>query len=323
MSARKNSKRLGRGLSSLIAEPVAVTHTEQDAETAQKPDVQSLSPKDHHNRGVLQLPLDTIIPNINQPRIEFDASSLSALAESIRVSGVLQPIVVRPISGGNHAHDGTRWELIAGERRWRAAKLAGLTAVPAIVHEATDREAAELALVENIQRADLNPVERARALKNLRDGYGLTQSQVAERVGLDRATVANLIRLTELEESVLLRLSNGQLTAGHGKALLSAHSSQRESLAARAVKEEWSVRRLEREAAPRDTSTARPSSEAQPPAISADTLHLEKQLGTHLGTKVRIKPNMNKTSGSITIQFYDLDHFEGLLEKMNYYRSDG
>jgi len=266
--------------------------------------------------GLRAIPVGSIVPNKYQPRRSFSEASLEGLASSIRTSGVIQPIVVRRLAGVDDAPQGARWELVAGERRWRAARLAGLAEIPAIVTQATDRESAELALVENLQREDLNPVERAEALKRLRDEFGLTQAQVAERVGLERATVTNLIRLTELEPEILELLASGRLGSGHGKALLALEPGEsRRRVARQAAEEGWSVRRLER--ASQEPTGASPQAEARH-APSDHLRALERQLGDHLGAKLRIRPRSNGKSGIIMIEYFDLDHFDGLMEKLGY-----
>ncbi|MCL4221489.1 MAG: ParB/RepB/Spo0J family partition protein [Phycisphaerales bacterium] len=252
--------------------------------------------------------LDSICPSPFQPRTSFDQAELSGLAESIRRAGVLQPVLAR-----RGAEQGT-YELVAGERRWRAAEMAGLERIPALVLTLSDEEAAEWALVENLQRSDLNPMERARALRMLSERFGMTHGQIADRVGLERSSVANLVRLTELEEEVQELISKGRLGAGHGKALLAIEAGERRvRLALRAAEEEWPVRRLEASARNDGTSPARKPRTA--PAALAD---LERRLGEHLGTRVRITTVRDGTRGRIAIEFYSLDHFDGLMSKMRF-----
>jgi len=325
----KTARRLGRGLSSLVSEPVRVAPPDQHADEptasprATEPDHDRLSTTESGgaeassgspSHGLRNLPVDSIVPNKNQPRKVFSEDSLEALASSIRVSGLLQPVVVRPLpaGSGDGAPEGAAWELIAGERRWRAAKRAGLLVVPAVATRASDRETAEWALVENIQREDLNAMERAAALRRLRDDFGLTQAQVAEQVGLERASVANLIRLTELEPEIAAMLTEGALGAGHGKALLAIPAGPaRVSAAKKAASAGWSVRRLERHAG-EDQTTNTPAA----PPKSAHVRDLEKRLGDALGTKASIKQSANGASGTISIAYFDLEHFDGLLERL-------
>jgi ParB family transcriptional regulator, chromosome partitioning protein len=186
-----------------------------------------------------QLPLELISPNPRQPRQAFDEASLLALADSVRERGLLQPVLVRPRAGGTY-------ELIAGERRWRAAQLAGLDAVPALVREHADRESLELALIENMAREDLNPVEEARACALLVDELGLTREDVGRRVGRSRVAVSNLMRLLDLPDDVLDLLVAGRLTEGHGRALLTTPDhDDRRRLGRQAAEEGWTVRQTE------------------------------------------------------------------------------
>lgn len=261
-----------------------------------------------------------IRPSPYQPRQRMDESALRKLAESIERSGLMQPIVVRPRGAG--------YELVAGERRWRAAKLAGLDPIPALVREISDGAAAELALIENLQREDLNPVERARALQRLGTEFGLSQAEVGRRVGLERSTVANLVRLLDLGDAVLRMIEDGSLSIGHGKALLAVMDLKRRlRLAERAAAEGWSVRRLEREAGVGEARGGAERSGAAGAGDRGDTVRsaladLERRLGEHLGTAVTLRTNKDGKRGHMTLAFYDLDHFDGLMAKMGF-RSDG
>jgi ParB family transcriptional regulator, chromosome partitioning protein len=198
----------------------------------------SVAPRDEAEE-LREIPLELIVPNPNQPRTVFDEASLVALAESIKVRGVLQPVLVRPVAGGT-------FELVAGERRWRAAGLAELEAVPAIIRHHDDAASLEVALVENMAREDLNPVEAARACAALTEELGLSREQVGARVGRSRVAVSNLIRLLDLPDEALGAIEVGQLSEGHGRALLTAADhDQRRRLARAAITEGWSVRELE------------------------------------------------------------------------------
>jgi ParB family chromosome partitioning protein len=260
--------------------------------------------------------VEQVIANRRQPRTDFDDTALSALAESIRTAGLMQPIMVRPHGSG--------FELIAGERRWRAAKLIGLKSIPAVVRPVDDQTAAELAIIENVQREDLNPIERAKALRRLADEFSLTHQQIAEKVGLDRASVSNLLRLSDLDPSTSEHVRAGRLSQGHAKALLGiVDVSARSQLAARAMKEEWSVRELERRVqlvqkggavVPRGTTTTPKDVTAR----DANVADLERQLAEHLGTRVRIQLGRKKGSGRLTVDFYSLDQFDGLMQKMGF-----
>ena len=198
----------------------------------------SVAPRDE-SEELRQVPVELIAPNPNQPRRSFDEEALAGLADSIRQRGVLQPVLVRPLLGG-------RYELVAGERRWRAAKLAELETVPAIVRRHDDAASLEVALIENMAREDLNPVEEARACAALVEELGLTREEVGLRVGRSRVAVSNLIRLLDLPDEALALLERGELSEGHGRALLTAgdHRRRRE-LARAAAREGWSVRTLE------------------------------------------------------------------------------
>ena len=201
MSERK--KRLGKGLSSMIAKPVAVA----PREAASDPDSTGSSAA---TDGISSLPVGEIVPNPHQPRQDFDEESLRSLTDSIRTSGVMQPIVVRSTASG--------FELVVGERRWRAAQAAGLERIPAVVHDLDDQTSAQWALVENLQREDLNPIERAEAFLGLQDQFGLTHQEIADQVGLTRSAVTNQIRLNELDEGTSALVRSGSLSAGHGRA---------------------------------------------------------------------------------------------------------
>jgi ParB family chromosome partitioning protein len=265
--------------------------------------------------------VNEIVASPYQPRRIFDDGALAQLADSIRRAGVMQPIIVRRATQGAGSGGGVRYELVAGERRWRAARLAGIAAIPALVRDLSDEQAAEWAVIENVQREDLNPMERAEALQRLSSRFRLTQAQIAERVGIDRSSVANLIRLLELEEPLRLLVSSGSLGLGHGRALLGvAPGPARVTLGERAASEGWSVRKLERVcasiAAPVSATTAQPG--AADFSRLAARAALEKQLGEHLGTKVQITTDRSGNRGRLTIEFFDLDHFDGLLTKLGF-----
>ncbi|NUQ54017.1 MAG: ParB/RepB/Spo0J family partition protein [Phycisphaerales bacterium] len=301
-SAKKRG--LGRGLEALLGPKAA----------AEAPALEA-TPTD----TLRVLPIDALTPGKYQPRRAMDPAKLTELAESIKAQGVMQPILVRAIDSTPGAE---RYEIVAGERRWRAAKVAGLREVPTIVATLTDREAAEWGVVENLQREDLNTMDRAFGLKNLLEQFGLSQSDVAERVGLDRSSVANLVRLTDLELPIQDLLREGKLGLGHGKALLSApKGSGREKLANQAASQAWSVRRLERAAGANTepglgTADASRAPSHDPLRADAAIRELERQLGEHLGTKVRIATGASRTKGRIMLDFYTLEHFDGLMKLM-------
>ncbi|MFL5847224.1 MAG: ParB/RepB/Spo0J family partition protein [Solirubrobacteraceae bacterium] len=235
-----------------------------------------------------RIPVDLVDPNPRQPRTSFDDETIQSLAESVRERGVLQPVLARPVAGG-------RYELIAGERRWRAAQLAGLTEIPALVRDRDDSEALEVALIENMAREDLNPVEEARACAALVEELGLTREDVGRRVGRSRVAVSNLLRLLDLPDDVLALLERADLTEGHGRALLLTDDhAERRRLARDAVAGEWSVRVLEAKAreagkAPIRTGGRSSVSRLHPDQEEAAAV-ISDALGAVLGSDVRVRP---------------------------------
>ncbi|MCI0547185.1 MAG: ParB/RepB/Spo0J family partition protein [Candidatus Rokubacteria bacterium] len=278
-------RRLGQGLGSLLSKPAAP-------------------------EGPQELALERIRPNPQQPRTTFDPAGLDELRRSLREHGVLQPIVVRPRDDG--------YEIVAGERRWRAARLAGLATIPALVREGvTDAEMLELALVENVQRNDLDPIEKARAFRALQTRLGLSQEAVAEKVGLQRATVANLLRLLELPAPAQEAVSRGLVSMGHARALLGlAGEPAQLRLLERIAREGLSVRRVEelvRAAAqsPEPPAPAAGGPEPEPPW----TRPLQRRLQEALGTRVRLTAD-EACRGQIVIDFYERADLERLLARL-------
>jgi ParB family transcriptional regulator, chromosome partitioning protein len=261
-----------------------------------------------------QVPPGLIDPNPNQPRRAFDEEGLAALADSIRARGVLQPILVRPLAGG-------RYELVAGERRWRAAKLANLGTLPAIVRHHDDTASLEVALIENMAREDLNPVEEARACAALVEELGLTREEVGVRVGRSRVAISNLVRLLDLPDEALELLEQRRLSEGHGRALLlAADNAARRALARRAAAEGWSVRVLEKRA--RDSAAngtpARPArrSPAQlAPDRQAAIDRISDVLGNALGLDLAVTPAGDRYR--VQIEFDSLDEALALAERLN------
>lgn len=252
------------------------------------------------------LRLTEIEPNRNQPRKEFDEQALSELADSIREHGIIQPLLVRPLETGGY-------QLVAGERRWRAARMIGLTEVPVVIKEMTETEVMELALIENLQRQDLNPLEEAAGYRELMTTYGLTQDQVAKRVGKSRSAVANCLRLLTVPEEIQPFLRSGQLSAGHVKAL--AGMSDREEMvriAKSAADKGLSVREVERQVqsftAPRSSS---PSGEEK----EAFYKELELAMNAELGRKVRIRPG--RIGGTVEIAFFDQEDLRSLAYRLS------
>ena len=257
--------------------------------------------------GVREIDTGLIDPNPDQPRREFAEESIAQLAASIREQGVLQPVVVTPSPDG-------RWRLVAGERRWRAARQAGLTSVPAIVRELALQQQMEIALVENIQREDLNPVETALGIRALMDQCGYTQEQVAGRLGMSRPSVANFLRLLSLPEDILALLRNGQLSAGHAKVLAGVPDSDAQRrLAMDAVSRGWNVRQLEE--AVRALQEAQPVKPQRSAVKLTPELHeLESQLREAVGMQVRITGTEKK--GRIVLQYSTAEELEALWERV-------
>ena len=279
MAKRKTELGLGRGLNALLGDP-------------------DLQPQ---GEGAVSLPIFQVEPGLNQPRKRFDQEALDDLAESIRIHGIIQPLTVRRLATGYY-------QIIAGERRWRAAKAAGLTEVPAVIIEADDRKVMELALIENLQREDLNPAEEARGYQTLMEEYGLTQEQVAQRMGKSRPAVTNTLRLLALPEDLLTLVEEGTLSAGHARALL-APALQREA-AKRVVAGQLSVRQTE---ALVKALQKEKKDKPQPdgPDLSLYLGELEKDLSGRLGRKVKISHKGKK--GRIELEYYNDQDLEGLL----------
>jgi len=280
-------KALGRGIDALI--PGANRGAAPEVAPAETP-----SPD-------LSIAIDKIRPNPRQPRTEFDEAALSELVGSIKVQGIIQPLLVRPMDDGD-------FELVAGERRLRAAERAGLTHVPVFVRAISDGESLELALVENIQRDDLSPLEEATAYQRLINEFHHTQEEVAARVGKSRPAIANALRLLKLPETIKRDLSRGRLTAGHARVLLSIDDPDAQLRAAKQIQtREMSVRDAEQLVAVRKGA-------AKPASRDPNRAALERQLSTALGTRVRITPKGR--GGRIEIEFYSPEELEGLVDRL-------
>lgn len=251
--------------------------------------------------GLTRVPLAGLKPSPHQPRRDFDEDAIRALAESLKRRGLIQPIVVRPAPGGH--------ELVAGERRARAARLAGLDSLPALVREMSDEEAAETALVENLQRADLNPIEEARALRRLCELPGRTQQEVADQVGRARPTVANLLRLLELCREVRAMVEDGRLSMGHARLLVPLPAARQRAAAAEVVAKELTVRQTER-LLQRD-----PKGAAPPP--DPDLERLQRELGDRLGCPVAVRGRRDG-GGRVVIGYASAESLQGLLAKLGY-----
>jgi len=279
-------KRLGRGLGSLIG---------NFEEVAQAPGIAGAD-------GLQEIDIDRIHRGRYQPRQVFEPEALQELAESIRAQGVVQPIVVRP--------EGDHFELVAGERRWRAAQLAGLQTIPAVVRELDARSAAAIALIENIQREDLNPLEEAQAFLRLIEEFDLTHQQVADSVGRSRAAVSNLLRLLDLAEPVKQQVNQGLLNMGHARALLALIRHDQIEVARLVVNRGLSVR--ETELLVKKTLAGQAGDKPRPVARDPDVKRLETQLSEKLGAGVKIKPG-KKGAGQLVISFNSSAELEGII----------
>jgi ParB family chromosome partitioning protein len=277
---------LGRGLAALIGD------VEDDDEVIERV------------RSSRKVPIEFLTANPNNPRKSFDGEELDSLVASIKEKGIVQPIIVRPVAG-----DGRHYEIIAGERRWRAAQRAGLHDVPVAVHEATDKEALELAIVENVQRADLNPIEEAAGYQQLMDAFGYSQNDIAGSIGKSRSHIANTLRLLKLPDSVRAYIQKGQLTAGHARALVNA--ADPEAMAKRIVEAGMTVRDAEALA---DTGRAKPKRKAGK-SKDPDTVALEKALSDATGLKVVINHRSGGT-GEIRIHYLSLDQLDDVCRRL-------
>ena len=282
MAKRKTELGLGRGLNALLGDP-------------------DLQPQ---GEGSVSLPISQVEPGLNQPRKRFDQEALADLTESIRIHGIIQPLTVRRLASGYY-------QIIAGERRWRAAKAAGLAEVPAVIIEADDRKVMELGLIENLQREDLNPAEEARGYQVLMEEYGLTQEQVAQRMGKSRPAITNTLRLLALPDDLLKLMEEGALSAGHARAILGAPTAALQRQAAKKVIEgQLSVRQTE------TLIKALQKEKKEKDKPSADDIalylgELEKDLSGRLGRKVKIAHKGKK--GKIELEYYDDQDLELLL----------
>lgn len=310
---------LGRGLSALIREPEPMpTPTQPLQPPAQEPAQQAVpsarpmagtttaaAAAPALSEGLFQVDIDLIDPSPYQPRTRFRKEALEELARSIRSSGIVQPLVVRRIA--------SRFQLIAGERRWRAAQRASLNRVPVVVRDVPEEMALEMTLVENLQREDLNPIEQAHAFQRLIDEFHLTQEQVAERTGKDRATIANAVRLLKLEDPIQDLLEEGRLTAGHARALLAVPDSQaRLTLARRVARGGMTVRQVERLAS-RD---AKPKVGGPTFSPNPNTKAAVEELQREYGTRVLLHPRHGSRPGQLVFEYYDDSDLSRLYDQL-------
>jgi ParB family transcriptional regulator, chromosome partitioning protein len=300
-------RHLGRGLQSLLS-PITSTPVHVTAPSDPQQIVGKYPVDKELASGLMSLSLDSLLPNPYQPRTEWDDTQLQALAESIRVNGVIQPVIVRAVDG--------KYQVIAGERRLRAARLAGLEAIPAVVKTATDAEMLEIALVENIHRMDLNPVERAQAYQNYLKEFSLSQAEAAGRLGEDRSVIANYVRLLELPGDIKKMLVERQLSMGHARAILSLPTDElRRKLANRAMAGRLSVREVERLVRTYTEGAGGDKVRVERPK-AAHIVDLENRLTRTLGTKVNIETVKSGKRGKVVIEFYSVDDFERICQAM-------
>jgi len=289
----KKQTGLGRGLEALLGTP---PHGGTAPEVAT-------------NATTLELPLDELATGNHQPRSDFPDESLAELADSIREQGILQPLIVRP----RPAADGPRYEIVAGERRWRAARLAGLATVPVTVRELDDQSALAVALIENLQREDLNPLDQARALARLASEFELTHEQVAKAVGRSRASVSNMLRLLGLHDDVKAMLSDGRLQMGHARALLPLNANNQVAIARSCNRKGMSVRQVEERV--RSQLNGAGASNGKKPAMDLQTQWLQTQLRAELGQKLNIRLARDG-SYSLNFAFNDLAQLEESLQRL-------
>ena len=286
MSVKK--ARLGKGLDALLGDSLAASNKAKDE--------------------MRRLPVELLQPGKYQPRSRISKESLEDLAQSIKTQGIVQPILVRKLTTGSY-------EIIAGERRWRAAQLAGLDEVPTVVRNIPDQAALAVALIENIQRENLSPIEQAVGIRRLLDEFGMTHQQAAENVGRSRAAVTNLLRLLSLTKQVREFLASGKLDMGHARALLALSGSDQVKTARTVVDQGMSVRETEtlvRKIIERGQSQAKAAKKKKP---NADILNLQEEISNRLGARVQIRDNSGK--GKLIIQYNNLDELDGILEKIH------
>jgi ParB family chromosome partitioning protein len=318
MAERKRG--LGRGLSALIgdgakkalSEPAPVTPSDAPAPTAQTQSASAPTSGGASASGFQHLGVDQLVPGKFQPRQNFDDGELQALAGSLAKSGVLQPLLVRPLK--NPSSGGAAYEIIAGERRWRAAQLAKLHSVPAIVQVLDDSEALEVGIIENVQRADLNPIEEAEGYQRLMKEFAYTQAELADTIGKSRSHIANMLRLTGATQIVRQSLIDGLLSTGHARALLG--HAEADKLAKKVIAEGLSVRAVEALVASAKISKPKAARKARSVEKDADTRALEKTLSDRLGLSVAIDDKGDNLGGRVTIEYKTLDQLDAVIVRL-------
>lgn len=304
--------RLGRGLSSLMN----LTGVSDSTSVAiDPPPASSDIPGTNVGQSsdgvvVREVPVDSLAPNPHQPRRLFDQAALNELANSLKTTGMIQPVVARATEGG-------QLELVAGERRWRAARIAGLTTLPVIVKKVDPIMQAQMALVENLQRQDLNPIERATAYKTLLDNLGLTQAELADRLGEERSVIGHHVRLLELATGVQTIIAEGRLSLSHARVLaIVTDAAEQTRLAELAVAQDLSIKNLERIVTSAPAAVSKPAAPTPAPATSAHLADLEKTLSRTLGMRVQLKTKAGKKAGRLILHYASLDQFDDLMTKL-------
>ena len=303
---KEKPRHLGRGLQSLLG-PIITSGIDTEQVIPGTPSIPNFPPDKELRESLQTINIESISPNPYQARTVWNEQDLAELTESIKANGIIQPIIVRPM--------GTGFQLIAGERRLRAAELASMKTIPALVRHATDEQLHEWALVENIHRVDLNPIERAKAYHDYISAFSLTQAEAAERLGEDRSVLANYIRLLDLPNEIKQMLTDGRLSMGHARAILALPTDElRRKLANRAMAGRLSVREVERLVRKylAGSGQVKTTVRTKPPHI----VDIENKLSSQLGTKVIIETRKSGHRGKIIIEFYSLDEFDGILERI-------
>lgn len=300
--ATRKPKGLGRGLDALLGVDVDV--------------IDSIGSAEEQNTTPQELSVDVLVAGKYQPRTRMDEGGLNELADSIRTQGIMQPILVRPLAKEKNKQ---KYEIIAGERRFRAAQIAGLTQVPVLVREVADENAAVMALIENIQREDLNPLEEAHGVKRLIDEFGLTHEQAAQAIGRSRSATTNLLRLINLAEPVQIMLLADDIDMGHARALLGTDAATQIMLANEVIARRLSVRETERLVAKtlREADNTADNEVAETTKKNGDVQRVEKILSEHLGTQVVLKVGA-KDKGHLQISFHGWEHLNSLLERQGW-----
>ena len=303
---KEKPRHLGRGLQSLLG-PIITSGIDTEQVIPDTPSIPNFPPDKELRESLQTINIESISPNPYQARTVWNDQDLAELTESIKANGIIQPIIVRPMGIG--------FQLIAGERRLRAAELASMKTIPALVRHATDEQLHEWALVENIHRVDLNPIERAKAYHDYISAFSLTQAEAAERLGEDRSVLANYIRLLDLPNEIKQMLTDGRLSMGHARAILALPTDElRRKLANRAMAGRLSVREVERLVRKylAGSGQVKTTVRTKPPHI----VDIENKLSSQLGTKVIIETRKSGHRGKIIIEFYSLDEFDGILERI-------